>query len=258
MSSQNNNSSRNTFKGKAVEEKDFPGNNFAGEAFDENDFGKKSSVKNASEENNAERNTSKKEETVKKETVSNTGSASSGKSGQVEKSSARHTVYSARRLTLSAILCALALIFSYIEAIFPFNPGIPGVKLGLANLVVIIALYRMDARYAFVINLLRVLMAGLLFTGIFGMLYSLAGSLVSFLIMYLCKKTNLFSIIGVSMAGGVAHNFGQLCIAVFIVSSGTLFYYLPVLILSGMAAGILIGIAAYILIRRIPKQLFRA
>lgn len=173
-------------------------------------------------------------------------------------SSARHTVYSARRLTLSAILCALALIFSYIEAIFPFNPGIPGVKLGLANLVVIIALYRMDARYAFVINLLRVLMAGLLFTGIFGMFYSLAGSLVSFLIMYLCKKTNLFSIIGVSMAGGVAHNFGQLCIAVFIVSSGTLFYYLPVLILSGMAAGILIGIAAYILIHRIPQQLFRA
>lgn len=162
-----------------------------------------------------------------------------------------------KRVATGAVFASLALIFSYIEVIFPFQPGIPGVKLGLANLVVVVALYEMDARSALTINLIRVIMAGLLFTGVFGMLYSLAGSLLSFLTMFLFKKNGHFSIIGVSMAGGVAHNFGQLIVAALAVSTSSLFLYFPILLFSGMAAGIVVGIGSYILISRLPKSLFR-
>lgn len=167
-----------------------------------------------------------------------------------------HSPSAARRVSVSAIFAALALIFSYIEAIFPFQSGVPGVKLGLANLVILVALWEMDARFALSINVIRVLMAGLLFTGPFACLYSLAGSLCSFALMWLLKKTGRFSIIGVSMAGGVAHNFGQLLIAALAVSSPSLFLYFPVLILSGTAAGIIVGIGALILVDRLPGSLF--
>lgn len=163
-----------------------------------------------------------------------------------------------RRVALTGMMAALALIFSYVEVLFPFNAGIPGVKLGLANLVPLIILYRLDARYAFAANLIRVILAGLLFSGLFAALYSLAGSLTSFLVMYLLKKTRLFSVIGVSTAGGVFHNLGQLIVAMLAVSGPQLFHYMPVLIISGMIAGIIVGIGASILLDRIPEKLFRA
>ena len=163
-----------------------------------------------------------------------------------------------RRVALTGMMAALALIFSYVEVLFPFNAGIPGVKLGLANLVPLIILYRMDARYAFAANLIRVILAGLLFSGLFAALYSLAGSLASFLVMYLLKKTRLFSVIGVSTAGGVFHNLGQLTVAMLAVSGPQLIHYMPVLIISGMIAGIIVGIGASILLDRIPEKLFRA
>ena len=163
-----------------------------------------------------------------------------------------------RRVALTGLMASLALIFSYVEVLFPFNAGIPGVKLGLANLVPLIILYRMDARYAFAANLIRVILAGLLFSGLFAALYSLAGSLTSFLVMYLLKKTRLFSVIGVSTAGGVFHNLGQLIVAMLAVSGPQLFHYMPVLIISGMIAGIIVGIGAAILLDRIPEKLFRA
>lgn len=164
---------------------------------------------------------------------------------------------SARRVALTGLLAALALIFSYVEVLVPFNAGVPGIKLGLANLVPLIILYRLDARYAFAANLIRVFLAGLLFSGMFAALYSLAGSVTSFLVMYLLKKTNLFSIIGVSTAGGVFHNIGQLCVAILAISGPQLIHYLPVLIISGMIAGIIVGIGAAILLDRIPAKLFR-
>ena len=101
-------------------------------------------------------------------------------------------------------MTALALIFSYIEVLIPFNFGVPGIKLGIANLAVIIALYRLGYRYALGINTVRVLVAGLLFSGLFGALYSLAGALMSFAVMVLVKKAKVFSVTGVSIAGGVA------------------------------------------------------
>ena len=156
-----------------------------------------------------------------------------------------------RRIAVSAMFAALALIFSYIEAILPLSTGIPGVKLGIANLVVILALYNMNFRYAMGINVIRILVAGLLFNGLFGALYSLAGGVVSLTVMWLLKRTGLFS-----MAGGVAHNMGQLLVASALVSNLKMFVYLPVLMFSGIAAGILIGITASVVNGRVPKDVF--
>ena len=159
-------------------------------------------------------------------------------------------------VALAAMLAALALIFSYVEAILPLSVGIPGVKLGIANLVIIVALYTLGFRYAMTINILRILVAGLLFNGFFGAMYSLAGGILSLLIMFLLKKTGLFSEIGISMAGGVTHNLGQLLVAAHIVSTMKLFYYFPVLLFSGMISGVLIGIVAHLVLKKLPDKIF--
>lgn len=171
---------------------------------------------------------------------------------QISKSSIR-----TRRLTMSAMYATLALIFTYVEFLIPYSVGVPGVKLGLANLVIIIVLYEMDFKYATAVNLLRIGLAGLLFNGIFAMFYSLSGGMISLILMWMLKKTDRFSMIGVSMAGGVAHNLGQLLVAAFVVSNIKMFIYFPLLVFSGIVAGIGIGIIAYVIDRRIPKQLFK-
>ncbi len=160
-----------------------------------------------------------------------------------------------KKIALAALLASLALIFSYIEVLIPFSIGIPGVKLGIANIVIIITLYYLGEGYAASVNVLRVLIAGLLFNGLFGALYSLAGAIVSIIVMILLKRTNLFSIIGVSMAGGVAHNLGQILVAAFLVSNIRIFVYFPVLIFSGIVSGIVIGIVAYNILKKLPKVL---
>lgn len=155
---------------------------------------------------------------------------------------------SASFIARAALMAALALIFSYIEAIIPYNPGIPGIKLGIANIVTIIALYKFSAKDALTVSIIRVVTAGLLFNGLFGMLYSLAGAVLSLAGMILLKRTDRFSVIGVSMAAGVLHNFGQLLMASALISDLRIFFYFPVLIFSGIAAGIFVGvISAYIL-----------
>ena len=158
------------------------------------------------------------------------------------------------KLTIAALMAALALIFSYIEVLIPFNFGIPGIKLGIANLVIIVALYYLGTRYALLINIIRILIGGLLFSGVFGMLYSMAGALLSMLVMVLVKKCGLFSVTGVSMAGGVAHNLGQLLVAAFIVSNIKVFVYFPVLLFSGMICGTVIGCLSYLILRKLPDR----
>jgi len=162
--------------------------------------------------------------------------------------------YSAGKMTMCALLAALALIFSYIEVLIPFNPVIPGIKLGIANLVIIIALYYLGPKYALTVNLVRICIAGLLFNGVFGALYSLSGGLLSWVVMVLLKKTGVFSVTGVSMAGGVAHNLGQLLTAAFIVSNIKVFIYFPVLIFSGLICGTLIGILSYLILKKLPDK----
>lgn len=159
------------------------------------------------------------------------------------------------KLAFSAMFAALALIFSYIEVLIPIPIPVPGVKLGVANLVIIIALYRMGFRYAFSINCVRIVIAGLLFSGVFGMIYSFAGGILSLIVMALLKRTGLFSMVGVSMAGGVAHNLGQLIAACIIVSTASLMSYFTVLLFTGLIGGILIGILAYTVERRLPADI---
>lgn len=161
----------------------------------------------------------------------------------------------ARRVAIVALMAALALIFSYVEVLIPFNFGIPGVKLGIANIVVTIALYRLGVKYAASVNVLRVIIAGLLFNGLFGALYSLAGAVVSLVGMVILKKTNLFSVTGVSMAGGVLHNLGQLIVATMLIEDTRMFLYFPVLLFSGMITGILVGIVAQLVLVRLPERI---
>ena len=146
-------------------------------------------------------------------------------------------------------MAALALIFSYIEAIIPYNPGIPGIKLGIANIVTVIALYSFGPRDAAAVSVIRIVIAGLLFNGLFGMLYSLAGAVLSLAGMICLRKTGLFSVTGVSMAAGVLHNTGQLLMAAALIEDLRIFFYFPVLLFSGIAAGILVGIISTMVLR---------
>ena len=125
--------------------------------------------------------------------------------------------------------------------------------LGLLCIVGGVALYYLGPRYALTVNIVRVLIAGLLFSGVFGAAYSMAGALLSFLVMVLLKKTGLFSITGVSIAGGVAHNLGQILVASFLVSNLKMFAYFPVLIFSGVASGAAIGIISWLILQRLPR-----
>ena len=167
------------------------------------------------------------------------------------KTRGRRSSQNTRRLAFGAMFTALAVIFSYVELPVP----VPGIKLGLANLVIIIAIYRMGFKYAFTINCVRIVCSGLLFSGVFGMLYSFAGGLLSLTVMYALYRTGRFSIVGVSMAGGVMHNLGQLVTACLIVSTFSLMSYFAVLLFSGLISGILIGILAYHIEKRLPADM---
>ena len=164
----------------------------------------------------------------------------------------RTTSRSTRRLALSAMLAVLALIFSYVEALIPLPVPVPGIKLGIANLVIVMAIYKLGFRYAFTINCVRIFIAGLLFSGVFGMIYSFAGGVLSLLVMYLLQRTGWFSMVGVSMAGGVAHNLGQLITASLLVQSVRMMSYFSILLFSGLISGILIGVLASLIYRRLP------
>lgn len=117
------------------------------------------------------------------------------------------------------VFLAFALILSYIESLIPFYFGIPGMKLGLANLIVVVMLYLSGTKEAFVISVLRILLSGFLFGNMFGILYSLAGGLLSFIVMWLVKKTGQFHLVTVSVCGGISHNVGQLFVAALVVEN---------------------------------------
>ncbi len=159
----------------------------------------------------------------------------------------------AKKTAYMGMLTALALVFSYIEFLLPVNLGIPGIKLGLANLAVMVTLYIISARAAFTLSLVRILLTGFTFANLSMMIYSLAGGMLSLIIMILVKRSNLFSVTGVSVLGGVFHNLGQIIAAALVVETAGLLYYLPVLILSGTISGVLIGILSSILIQRLTK-----
>ncbi len=147
-----------------------------------------------------------------------------------------------KRIAYSAMLVALAMIFSYVEALIPISFGVPGIKLGLANLVVVVGLWMMPSPQVFAILLTRIILVAFMFGNMTSLLYSLAGGILSFLVMLLLKKCKGFSIVGISMAGGVSHNIGQLVVAALVVENMSVFYYLPVLMIAGLVTGMLIGV----------------
>lgn len=154
------------------------------------------------------------------------------------------------------VFTTLALIFSYVETLIPIQFGVPGVKLGLANLIIVIALYRMKLSEAYLLSIVRVLLAGFIFGNYFSIIYSLAGGLLSLTVMALLRKKGGFSVIGVSIAGGVFHNIGQLIIASVIVETFSVMYYVPVLLIAGLVTGLLIGIASDGMLKRLANLEF--
>lgn len=157
----------------------------------------------------------------------------------------------AKNIALFGLLVALALVLSYLESLVPMSFAVPGVKMGLPNIAVVFALYRLRFRDAAAISLLRVVLAALLFGNVFSLAYSAAGAVLSLLVMLWLFRSGKFSATGVSVAGAVAHNAGQILVAVFVLETGRLVYYLPVLCISGVVAGICIGLLSALLVKRV-------
>ncbi len=146
-------------------------------------------------------------------------------------------------------LClALALILSYVESLIPFNFGIPGIKLGLANLCIVILLYVSGWREALTVDLLRVILSGFLFGNLSMIMYSMAGAALSFICMVLVYKTDRFGPAGISLTGGVTHNIGQLIVAILLLGTVRIVYYVPALIISGALTGALLGFIASLIL----------
>ena len=156
-----------------------------------------------------------------------------------------------KRLALLGILASLAIVLSYLEALIPPLVAIPGVKIGLANIAVILALYKLGMKEAAIISVVRNIVIFLLFGGFIALLYSLAGAILSLAVMYLLKRFTPLSEIGVSVAGGVSHNLAQITVAIFTFSTPSLVLYLPVLLISGTLAGIVIGLCSGIVINKL-------
>lgn len=150
------------------------------------------------------------------------------------------------------LFSAVAIIFGYVESLIPFFAGIPGVKLGLANLAVLFILERYTWKEAALVSVVRILVIGFMFGNLFSISYSLAGAFLSLLVMTLFQKQKEVSLTGISIAGGVSHNIGQLLVAMVIVENTSLMYYAPALLISGVVTGLVIGLLTSETAKRIP------
>lgn len=155
------------------------------------------------------------------------------------------------KIALCGVLIALAMILSYLESLVPIHMAVPGVKLGLANLVTIIALQRLDLKSTIVISVGRIILSNILFGNMAVLLYSLAGAACSILIMTLLKKCRVFGLVGISVAGAVFHNLGQIFVAVCVMENVRIFYYMFILLITGTVAGVAIGLLASFLLKNI-------
>lgn len=155
----------------------------------------------------------------------------------------------AKKTAYYGMLVALAFVFSYIEVLIPFSIGIPGIKLGLANLVVLTALYTLGTKEAFAISVIRIILVGFTFGSLSTMIYSLGGGLLSWLVMVVCKKSKQLSTIGVSIAGGISHNVGQIIVATLVLENANLMYYFAILLITGTITGLIIGMIGALLIK---------
>lgn len=156
----------------------------------------------------------------------------------------------------TGICVALALVLAYIEVLIPpLFSSLPGIKMGLPNIIIIFLLYRKGSVFAGIVSLVRILLVSMLFGNMMALMYSLAGGILSLLVMIILRRLKFLSPVGVSVAGGVAHNIGQILVAVFVLSTVQVSYYLAVLTVSGTVAGIFIGLCGSFLVRRIPDKI---
>ena len=158
----------------------------------------------------------------------------------------------AQEITTAALCAALAMVLSYVESLVPVSAAVPGVKMGLANIAVIFVLYRLGAKQAVFVSAVRVFWAAVLFGSFMTLAYSAAGAVLSLTAMILMKRSERFAVIGVSVAGGVLHNVGQIAVAVAVMETAQIAYYLPVLCVSGTLSGAAIGVVSAILVKRVP------
>ena len=154
------------------------------------------------------------------------------------------------KVAVFGVFTSLALILSYVELLIPINFGIPGMKLGLANLLVVILLYKGCPRDALLLSVIRILLSGLIFGNMFSIFYSLGGGLLSLAVLVFLKKTGQFTVAGISIGGGASHNVGQLLVAMFVVQTYQVGYYLPVLLIAGVITGAVIGILSAEVLKR--------
>ena len=155
-----------------------------------------------------------------------------------------------KKVAMLGLTIALAMIMSYIEALVPLSFAVPGIKMGLANIVIIFVLYKIGTKEAILVSLIRVILVSLLFSNVMAMAYSISGAVLSLSVMWLLKKTDRFSFVGVSIAGGIMHNVGQIIMAVILLGTEQIALYLPVLIITGTVTGVVIGIVSGLVINR--------
>jgi len=164
----------------------------------------------------------------------------------------KHTRQKTQRVALMGLMLSLMLILGFVESRLPV-PGLPGVKLGLSNGVLLFALYLLDIPSAILLMVLKILLSGFLFGNPSSMMYAAAGGVVSLTGMILLSRSSQFSPVAVSMAGGLLHNVGQVGLAMIILQTPGLLFYMAILMLIGMVTGLATGIAARAVIRRFPK-----
>ena len=160
-----------------------------------------------------------------------------------------------KRLTLLSATVAVAMILSYIESLVPAFVAVPGVKVGLSNIATVFALYTLGAPFAVCVSLVRVFLSALLFGNFAALLYSLGGAALALTVMILLKHLGLFSTVGVSVAGAVMHNAGQVAVACIMMENAAIAVYIVPLVLSGTVAGIVIGITSALLTEKLKKHL---
>ena len=156
-----------------------------------------------------------------------------------------------KNIALLGILTSVALVLSYIEAILPpVWAAVPGIKMGFPNIVIIFILYRFGIKESAMVSFIRIFIVALLFGNVMTLAYSFAGALLSIVLMSICKKTKLFSVVGTSIVGGVAHNLGQILVAIVLFDTVQMGYYMAVLAVSGTIAGVFVGIAGALLLKK--------
>lgn len=159
-----------------------------------------------------------------------------------------------KKVALLGVLTSVALVLSYIEAILPpIWSAVPGIKMGFPNIVIIFLLYRFGVKEAAIVSFIRIFIVALLFGNVMTLAYSVAGAFLSIVLMAICKKTNAFSTVGTSIVGGVAHNLGQILVAIFLFDTIQIGYYMAVLAVTGTVAGVFIGLAGVFLLKRLEK-----